>query len=143
MTTKPQTEKPQTAAQQGYSLVELVIVMLIIMLTAAGGHRWYQWQGRQQLRHSALALRDYLQQQRDRANGFNRDITIRQQQTSDGWCLVAGTHREQTGCPAAAGAGYRPLAADITLVSLTPGLTFYGLRNTAWPGHVVLANRAG
>lgn len=132
-----------TTKQQGYSLVELIIVMLIILLATAGGLRWHQWQGRQQLQHSAYALRDFLQYQRERANGFNRVIAIHRQGGDSHWCLVAGTGMAQAACDARGHHRYSPPAPGVRLVSLTPGLAFYGLRNTAWPGHIVLANRSG
>ncbi len=32
---------------------------------------------------------------------------------------------------------------EINLAEATPALAFYGLRNTAWPGHIRLQNTAG
>ncbi|AFJ45927.1 prepilin peptidase dependent protein A [Shimwellia blattae DSM 4481 = NBRC 105725] len=134
---------PMTDNQQGHSLMELLIVMLIIVLTATGGYSWYQWQGHQQLRHSASALRDFLQYQRDRANGFNQEIVLRMGRGPGGDCVVAGTAGHIPACDTAGIHGYRPQSAGVKLLALSPGVAFFGLRNTAWPGHVVLAGRAG
>lgn len=32
---------------------------------------------------------------------------------------------------------------DVVLADITPSLAFFGLRNTAWAGHIVLKNAAG
>lgn len=38
---------------------------------------------------------------------------------------------------------FTPDWRDVVLADITPSLTFFGLRNTAWAGHIVLKNAAG
>lgn len=37
----------------------------------------------------------------------------------------------------------QPLWPEVSLSAMTPGLGFYGLRNTAWAGHIRLQSAAG
>ncbi len=38
---------------------------------------------------------------------------------------------------------FTPDWRDVVLADITPSLAFFGLRNTAWAGHIVLKNAAG
>lgn len=44
---------------------------------------------------------------------------------------------------AALGVRFVPLWHDVELVGITASLTFYGQRNTAWPGNIRLKNSTG
>ena len=63
--------------QQGYTLLETLIAMLIVAaLGASGLYGWQRWQQQQQLWQTACQVRDYLLQLREDANWRNRDHVI-------------------------------------------------------------------
>lgn len=129
--------------QYGYSLVEILVVMAIVMITAGGGiHGWRHWQSQSRLQQTAQALNDYLQQVRHGANGYNQTREIRHVEALGRWCLNSGP-LPLASCAAGRADLFLPPWPDVALASITEGLAFYGLRNTAWPGHIGLANRAG
>jgi len=129
--------------QQGYTLIEtLVAVMLVITLSAAGVHGWQGFQAHQRLWQTAWQVRDYLELLRDDANGHNRDHVISVTREGNGWCLISSVNND-AGCSARNPFAMKPLAADVALVNITPTLKFYGLRNTAWAGHILVRNTAG
>ena len=63
--------------QQGYTLLETLIAMLIVAaLGASGLYGWQRWQQQQRLWQTACQVRDYLLQLREDANWRNRDHVI-------------------------------------------------------------------
>lgn len=129
--------------QQGFTLIEiLVAVALVIILSGAGLYGWQSFRLHQQLWQTAWQVRVYLELLRDDANWQNRDHLISASTTEGGWCLLSSVN-EQAGCAADNAFALRPLSAGVALADITPSLRFFGLRNTAWPGHIVLRNMAG
>lgn len=129
--------------QRGYSLIELMVVMtIVLMLSATGLYGWRQWQQQQQLSNGARLLLVWLQHQRDEAYAFNgeRVITLRHEGMS--WCLTAEPDLT-VGCRRGDRRIWQPPWPQIRVADMTPGLAFYGVRNTAWPGHLTLENDAG
>ncbi len=86
-------------------------------------------------------VRDFLLFLRDDANAYNRDRVLRVGQDEAGWCLSA--QGEGADCTAGSAFTLRPRWPGITLVGVTPGLGFYGLRSTAWAGNLRLQSAAG
>lgn len=129
--------------EQGYTLIEtLIAVMLVITLSAAGIHGWRSFQAHQRLWQTAWQVRDYLELLRDDANWHNRDHVIAVSRDGHRWCLLSSVNKE-AGCRATNAFALIPQAADVELVKITPSLSFYGLRNTAWAGHILVRNAAG
>lgn len=137
---------PDTAAMkkmQGYTLIEtLVAVSLVAILSGSGLYGWQQWQQRQQLWQTASQLRDYLLFLRNDANWHNRDRFITARHEATRWCLVA-ENRDGDGCPAGNPWVFLPPWPDVALVTITPSIGFFGLRNTAWAGNITVQNEAG
>ena len=63
--------------QRGYTLIETLVAMLIlVMLSASGLYGWQYWQQSQRLWQTASQARDYLLYLREDANWHNRDHSI-------------------------------------------------------------------
>ncbi|HCB1601778.1 TPA: prepilin peptidase-dependent protein [Citrobacter freundii] len=129
--------------QQGYTLLETLIAMLIVAaLGASGLYGWQRWQQQQRLWQTACQVRDYLLQLREDANWRNRDHVINVLREGGTWCL-ASSATSQASCQPVSLLIFAPLWADVEMADITPSLAFFGLRNTAWAGHIRLKNAAG
>ncbi|MBU4680657.1 prepilin peptidase-dependent protein [Cedecea davisae] len=129
--------------QSGFSLVEMMVVMAIIAVLSAGGfHGWQQWQQRQHLWQTAQQLRHFLAHLRNDANWHNRTHLIKLEQNGESWNLtssqrLAGRAEDDVRLQ------FSPEFKGISVEDISSGLGFYGVRNTAWPGHIVLTSAAG
>lgn len=127
--------------EQGYTLIETIIVIaMIAILSAAGLYGWRSWQQQQRLWQTAIQVREFLVLLRDDANWHNRDHPVSVMRDADGWCLLS------SGMQSCAGGDpwtLRPAWPEVRLTDITPGLKFFGLRNTAWAGHLHLQSPAG
>ena len=128
--------------EQGYTLIEVLVAVSIIAILSAGGmYGWQSWQQQQRLWQTALQVRDYLVMLRNDANWHNRDRQPRLENGLAGWCLNASGEDAES-CASATPYVLRPQWPEVTVSDITPLLAFYGLRNTAWPGHIVLQSGA-
>ncbi|MEG0099666.1 MAG: prepilin peptidase-dependent protein [Citrobacter sp.] len=129
--------------QQGYTLIETLVAMLIVVaLSASGLYGWQRWQQQQRVWQTAIQVRDYLLQLREDANWHNRDHVISVIREGTSWCLVSSAAAQNT-CKPVSPLVLTPRWGDVEMADMTPSLAFFGLRNTAWAGHIGLKNAAG
>ncbi|WP_158783992.1 prepilin peptidase-dependent protein [Pantoea sp. BAV 3049] len=124
----------------GFTLLELLVVMIIastLTLTALVG--WQNWQQQQRLNASARQLQHFLLRLRNEANWHNRQQLL-WQRSGNNWCVGSGPL--QLTCQRQRRVFVAPWP-EITLRSVTEGMGFYGRRNVAKPGRIVIANAAG
>lgn len=129
--------------EQGYSLIEMMLVITIVAIVSAGSlYGWQRWQEQQRLWQTAGQLRNFLEQLREDANWHNRDHKLWLKREGQTWCIGSEAAEERS-CRAGIKGLFFPRWAEVEVVEVTPELAFYGLRNTAWPGHILLRSSAG
>lgn len=123
----------------GFTLLEMMVVVTIVsLLSLSGWHGWRQQQLRQQLNDSAQQIQRLLLRLRSDANWHNR-VHLLWLKTGERWCLGAGSAE----CHRSTPHSLRAPHSGVTLRLLTSGLGFYGKKNTAHPGSIVIASAAG
>ena len=128
--------------QRGFSLAEVMLVMGIIVTLSAGGiHGWQQWQQQQRLWITVQRVRGFLQQLRSEANWKNVDHLLRLSHSGSRWCLTSHLAPDSQ-CKSASRWQLVQPFAEVEM-EMTAGAGFYGIRNTAWPGHLILRSSAG
>lgn len=128
--------------EHGFTLIEtMVAVALIVILSGIGLTGWQSWQAQQRLWQTALQVRHFLEMLRDDANWHSRERLVQAVRLGDTWCLHA--LEQQAGCTTDSPYVMHPVWPEVSLVEITPSLGFYGLRNTAWGGHIQVASAAG
>jgi len=129
--------------QRGFSLIEMMVVMVIVAMLSAGGlFGWQQWQQQQRLRITTQQIRNLLEQLRSDANWHNRDHLISVKYAGKTWCLSSKLVEENQ-CHSDGRWRLSQYFSDVDITGITAGLGFYGLKNTAWPGHITLQSPAG
>jgi len=129
--------------QSGFSLIEMMVVIVIVAMLSAGGvYGWQQWQRQQRLRITTQQIRHLLEQLRSDANWNNRDHLLAVKRSGKSWCLASKLNAGSI-CNASQRWSLLQPFADVDIADTTPGMGFYGLRDTAWPGHITLQSSAG
>lgn len=126
---------------QGFTLAELLIVLLIVGVLSIGALQgWQRWQQRQQLRETALQLQSFLLRLRAHANWHNRDYPL-WHIPGERWCLGSGDQSTQD-CETTRLMLLAPHpGVKIYAINGEPG--FYGRRNVARAGSIEFGNGAG
>lgn len=116
----------------------LIALTLLAILSASGLYGWQRWQQHQHLWQSGIAVRDYLLWLRSDASAHNRAYQILQADDEQGACLTVVSTCEQNDPRV-----LRLAWPEVSVDEVTPALGFYGLRDTAWGGHIRLKSPAG
>lgn len=124
----------------GFTLVELLIVMVIASILSLGAFSgWQSWQQQQRLNDSARQIQHFLLRLRGEASEHNSSLLLWHNKDRL-WCIGSGT-------PTLCGPQSRRMLPapwpEIALLSLTEGMGFYGRRNVAKPGRIVISGQAG
>lgn len=128
--------------QRGMTLIELLAALLIAsMLTGWGVGQWRHHQQALRLEHTGQQLLAFLLRLQAEANGRNR-TTLLWFKHGAPWCLGGGAPPPD--CASAEGPVFSSPYPDVVLRGYTgKEIGFYGLRNTAQAGHILLSNDAG
>ncbi|NKI73169.1 prepilin peptidase-dependent protein [Dickeya sp. CFBP 2040] len=129
--------------QQGFSLLELIVVIAIVALLTGGGfYNWLAYRQALMLEQHARHLLAFMG--RIQAGVYWRNQTESLWLTSSGgnWCIGSGP--EPASCPPENAFVFTRASQDVALVETTSEqVVFYGLRNAAQAGHLTLSNSAG
>ena len=133
----------QLIKQKGISLIELLVVIALVGVMATwGAQSWHHYRQREKLADSARQLLAYLTLLQAQTNRSNGTALLWIQQTEQG-CLGLGS-RPNTTCSTLAGHAFIPPYTDVAITfSLHKRIGFYGIRNTAQAGNIMLSNSAG
>ena len=128
---------------RGFSLPEIMVILMIISMLSTGGIAGFQrFQQHQQLWQTTHQLTQFLYQLRSDANTYNRDHLLVFYPQRQGGCFASQSLAARP-CDGNHPWQFRPDGKGISVEEITPGLGFYGLMNTARPGHIIVRNAAG
>ncbi|QZN95328.1 prepilin peptidase-dependent protein [Symbiopectobacterium purcellii] len=133
-----------TFVDAGFTLPELLIALTLIALLSAGGIQgWAVYQQAVRLEQQTQLVMLFLQRVQANAYRYNDTRTVSVIQAGGTWCLREGTGGALS-CHEGTGGRLLPSARDVRIAAMArPTVIFYGLRNTAQAGHLVLENGAG
>ncbi|WP_431225704.1 prepilin peptidase-dependent protein [Serratia sp. L9] len=128
--------------QQGLTLIELLVVMVLVaMLTSWGISQWQHYQQTLRLEQTAQQLLAFLTRLQADANWRNRNALL-WFRPGEPWCVGSGT--PVAACNEQADWVFTPELAGVELQDFTQkDMGFYGVRNNAQAGHILLSNPAG
>ncbi|WP_227731727.1 prepilin peptidase-dependent protein [Yersinia proxima] len=129
--------------QKGISLVELLLVIALAgLMTVWGAQSWHHYRQRERLADSARQLLDFLTHLQAKANRSN-NTTLLWIRYDKQRCLGSG-NKPTVDCSLLEGEIFTPPYPDVSItISLNKDIGFYGFRNTAQAGNIVLSNPAG
>lgn len=129
--------------QKGISLIELLLVIALIgSMTAWGAQSWHHYQQRERLADSARQLLAFLIHLQAEANRGNYTALLWAQPDGQG-CLSSGDKPVKP-CSSLAGSVFTPPYPDVSIaISLKKEIGFFGVRNTAQAGNIILSSPAG
>lgn len=121
--------------QRGYTLIETLVAMLIlVMLSASGLYGWQYWQQSQRLWQTASGRGTICSIYVKMPTGITA-TTVSVLSGGTLWCLVSSVAGANT-CHGSSPLVFVPRWPEVEMSDLTPSLAFFGLRNTAWAGHI-------
>lgn len=131
----------KTTTVSGFTLLEMVVVIALVAVLSMGSWQgWQRWQQLQQLNDSARQVQRLLIRIRTDAWWHNTDRSV-WLMSGDPWCMGSGTVVKNCDAPAR----LQLLAPwpDVSVSALTSEMRFYGRKNTARPGSIVIVSPSG
>ncbi|MFA3780149.1 prepilin peptidase-dependent protein [Yersinia sp. 1652 StPb PI] len=137
------TRRNYLKKQKGISLIELLLVIVLVGITALwGAQSWHHYRQRERLADSARQLLAFLTHLQAQANRRNDTELLWIQQNGQG-CLGSGD-KPTARCSALTDGVFIPPYPDVAIAtSLQKEMGFFGVRNTAQAGNIMLSNPAG
>lgn len=129
--------------QKGISLVELLLVITLAGIMAAwGAQSWHHHRQRESLADSARQLLAFLTHLQAKANRNNNTALLWIREDEQG-CLGSGDKPEIACSLLDGGISFTPYPDVSIAIPLKKEIGFYGIRNTAQAGNIMLSNPAG
>jgi len=129
--------KSSVTNSQGFTLTELMLVLLLTALLATSGRlMWQDIRQQLQLTETATQLQLFLIGVREYANSRNRDLTLRVITTDSGWCVDARPDPITAPCNRRGRLVWQAPYPDIRLLSVSGEPGFFGRRNLARGGNI-------
>ncbi|OVZ97182.1 prepilin peptidase-dependent protein [Yersinia vastinensis] len=129
--------------QKGISLIELLLVIALVGAMATwGAQSWHHYRQRERLVDSARQLLAFLTHMQAGANRGNYTALLWVQPNGRG-CLGRG-NKPLTHCSSITNSIFIPPYPDVVLtIALKKEIGFFGVRNTAQAGNIILSNPVG
>ncbi|WP_261867673.1 prepilin-type N-terminal cleavage/methylation domain-containing protein [Budvicia aquatica] len=132
--------------ESGMTLIEMMLVIAIMaILTSSGLNSWQNYQQRTLLEQASAGALAFMAQVQFAADWRNSAYRLRIGRRGNVGCISAGLQAESSDCHSEAGLIFRlpDPGLSLEIAQSDIGLGFYGLRNTAGSGHLVVSNQAG
>lgn len=132
--------------QSGMTLIEMMLVITIMAILAGSGlNSWQNYQQRTLLEQASAGALAFMVQVQFAADWRNQSYRLRIGRRGNIACISAGLRAESRDCHSEVGLVFTlpDPGLSLDIVQSEIGLGFYGLRNTAGSGHIVVSNRAG
>lgn len=136
----------QHTDQCGLSLIELLLAISVMAILATGSVQgWQSYRQRAALEQASAELLAFMSRLQQAAHWRNETLLLRIGKERDRDCLIASRPQGAADCFSARGPIYRlPMEGmRLELQQSELGLGFYGVRNTAGAGHIVVQGKAG
>ncbi|CNI12938.1 prepilin peptidase dependent protein A [Yersinia aldovae] len=139
----PLTPGYSIVKQQGITLIELLLVIALVGSMAVwASQSWHHYRQRERLADSARQLLGFLTHIQAQAHRSNRTALLWVQQSGQG-CLGSGD-KPILPCSLTTNTIFTPPYPDVVISNLMQKeMGFYGVRNTAQAGSIILSNPVG
>lgn len=129
--------------QKGISLIELLLVIALAGIMATwGAQNWHHYRQRERLADSARQLLAFLTHLQAKANRSNNTALLWVREDEQG-CLGSG-NKPAIACSSLKEDIFTPPYPDVSIaIPLKKEIGFFGIRNTAQAGNIMLSNSAG
>ncbi|MDR0805871.1 MAG: prepilin-type N-terminal cleavage/methylation domain-containing protein [Enterobacteriaceae bacterium] len=132
--------------QCGMTLMEILLVIAVMaILSTSGINSWQGYQQRQLLEQTSADLLAFLSRVQSAANWHNQTYLLHAGMRGNQRCITASQAIFDARCSSDIGMRFifpdTAIAVELSQSELSLG--FYGLRNTAGAGNIVVSNAAG
>ncbi|MBK5144602.1 prepilin-type N-terminal cleavage/methylation domain-containing protein [Budviciaceae bacterium BWR-B9] len=132
--------------QRGMTLIEILLVITITaILSSTGISSWQNYRQRAVLEQSSAGLLAFLTRVQASANWRNQTYLLQVGKQGTRGCVAANQTKREGECDSDSGLRFvlPESLLDLEVSHSDIGFGFYGIRNTAGTGHIVVSNPAG